>query len=118
MKMNLDEAIAAAAIAKPWNEEITIDGTDYALRRLSNADVKRMQTVGRAGDESDRQFARTMFAGETAPPVDEWGPDKLAFFLTAVTTIYAEHLAGNVAAVRDALVKQRAAQRTATSSTH
>lgn len=118
MKMNLDQAIAAAAIAKPWNEEIVIGDQTYKLRRLSNADVKRMQTVGRAGDESDRQFAATLFEGDLAPPVSEWGQDTLAYFLTAVTTIYAEHLSGNVAAVRDELVRQRAAQRTATSSTN
>ena len=97
MKLDLDTAIAVAAAKQQtlkWELVLTLDGVDYRVRPLTNADVQQLAgltTISKNDVAVD--FLLGLFDG-AAPPVRAMvdQPEKIGALILGVTLYVQEHL--------------------------
>jgi len=83
--IDLDDIIQTV---KPWELTIKIDGTWFRVRRLTNADMKRLSDANKYSDSENRHFISCLFEGAPPPHVSEWDAARLSGVMGIIGAYY------------------------------
>lgn len=75
--------------AKPWDLVVGIDGTKYAIRRLSSADFKQLTDLQSLPPVDQKKFLVGLFEAKKKPGIDN---EQASALLGVVMAYYQEHV--------------------------